>query len=601
MEPTVTRPAGDWDLTPYFPSPGGPEYQAFRDGVVGDLRALAARLAVAAPLTAATADAWAAWIADLEEASRRFWHTAGYLGCLGAADAEDEWTEVETAAFDALRAELSKLLVGLQAALAAAGEADFAALVARPALAHARFFLTRLRQRATWSMTPAMEALAADLEPDGISAWSRLYDRVSGRLTFRLGGTTEPISRVRGLLEDPDPEVRAAVARGAAEAWAGVADVTAASLNAISGARLTLYRHRGVDDFLAPPLFDAAISRDTLDTLLAVVRARQDVPRRYLALKARILGRPRLGFQDLLAPLPVAAERIPWEEAERLVVEAFSGFYPALGEFARMAFEARWIDHSPRRGKRPGGFCSPSHYLGESRIFLTYDGGLADVATLAHELGHAWHNWVMRDLPAWAAEYPMTLAETASTFAEQLVIDHVLRDPQAPAAARARALDRRMQDGATFLLNIPMRFDFERRLYAERAEGEVSVRRLKAMMEEAQRANYGDALAEEALDPWFWASKLHFYIPDVSFYNFPYTFGYLFSLGIFARAQAEGPGFLPRYEGLLRQTGLDTAEGVARDALGVDLAAPGFWNASIDQVERDLGRFEDISKELFKV
>ena len=193
----------------------------------------------------------------------------------------------------------------------------------------------------------------------------------------------------------------------------------------------------------------------------------------------------------------------------------------------------------------------------------------------------------------------MTLAETASTFAEQLIIDAVLANPDASPQERATVLDSRLQDAAVFLLNIPMRFFFEKAVYEERATGELSVSRLKELMLNAQRQCYSDCLAEDELDPWFWASKLHFYITGISFYNFPYTFGYLFSLGLFALAKQEGPSFLPRYEELLRLTGSDTAERVAARCLGVDLEAPDFWNASIDLIKQDLGRFETETTVLF--
>ena len=189
----------------------------------------------------------------------------------------------------------------------------------------------------------------------------------------------------------------------------------------------------------------------------------------------------------------------------------------------------------------------------------------------------------------------MTLAETASTFAEQLVIDAVLEDREAPAEQRALILDSRMQDAATFLLNIPMRFYFEESLYEERKSGEVSVTRMQELMLAAQRRCYGDALDEDELDPWFWASKLHFYITGLSFYNFPYTFGYLFSTGIFALAKQTGPGFLPRYESLLRRTGSDTAEGVARAALDVDLEQPDFWRTSLERIETDFQAWQEAA------
>ena len=226
---------------------------------------------------------------------------------------------------------------------------------------------------------------------------------------------------------------------------------------------------------------------------------------------------------------------------------------------------------------------------------MTYNGTLGDVQTLAHELGHAFHSWVMRDQRPWARAYPMTLAETASTFAEEMVIEAALASPETSDADRDALLDTRLQDAVAFFLDIPMRFHFERRVYEERAGGELSVSRFKALMLEEQQRQYGDALDGAQLDPWFWSSKLHFYITDVSFYNFPYTFGFLFSKGIVARFRDEGASFLAKYEALLRATGSDTAEGVAQTALGVDLRDDAFWNGAIDLIEADVARFEAAS------
>ncbi|MDJ0868464.1 MAG: M3 family oligoendopeptidase [Myxococcota bacterium] len=587
----------NWDMTPYFAEPNGADYRAFRERLAADVAALAGELECLGEIGSDTGDAWVALLVRLEDAVARQRHLGSYLACLGAADARDEEVQRETASLAAARAELEKVFVALRAAFRAAPDAAFDALLADARLRDVAWFLRRVRERAAWSMDAPLEGLAADLDVTGLSAWGRLYDQVSGTLEFDLevpGRPAErlPVSRARSLLGDADPAVRRAALRGANRAWEGVGEVTAASLNAIAGTRLTLNARRGVKHFLDPALFDASISRRTLETLLDVVSARQEVARRFLREKARRLGVERLGFQDLEAPAPgEPPARVGWDEAQRRIGEAFERFDPALGAFAAKCFDERWIDWEPRPGKRPGGFCSSSSVIGQSRVFITYDGALGDVSTLAHELGHAWHAWQMRDMRPWARSYPMTLAETASTFAEQLVTDAALSDPAAGAAERAAVLDGRLSDASAFLLNIPMRFRFERAVYEERARGELSVSRLKELMCDAQRACYGDSLAEDELDPWFWASKLHFYITGLSFYNFPYTFGYLFSLGLFARAREEGRDFLPRYAELLRLTGSDSAEGVARRALGVELEEPAFWNASIDLVERDLERY----------
>jgi oligoendopeptidase F len=495
--------------------------------------------------------------------------------------------------------------VHVRAALRDVTDERFEALVSHETLSSRRYFLERMRTRAQLSMPAELETLAAELDVTGLSAWGRLYNQISGKLSFDLavpGRESQrlPVSATRSLLEDPDPEVRRAALAGSNAAWESVADVAAACLNGIAGTRHTLYARRGVDHFLSPACFDAGIERSTLDTLLGVVAERAEGSRGYLRRKAQILGRDRLGFQDLMAPLPLEnPSRISWEVARERVLSAFSAFSPALGEFAERAFTRRWIDHSSRPGKRPGGFCSTSPLIGESRIFISYGETVGDLSTLAHELGHAFHGWVMRDMRPWQRRYPMTLAETASTFAEQLMVDAVLASPDAGDEGRASTLDSRMQDAAVFLLNIPARFHFEKAVYEERKSGELAVSRLCELMEEAQRACYGDALAQGELDPWFWASKLHFYITGISFYNFPYTFGYLFSLGLFERAKQEGQGFVDRYVELLRQTGSDSAERVVERCLGIDLSAPDFWHASIDGIERDAERFEAAADGLF--
>lgn len=597
-------PLPDWDMTPYFPEFDGTEYRAFRDALGAALASWLERVRALDALSASSLDAWADHLAALEDLTNRSAHLASYLGCLGAADARSEGIQTETAHAATLRAELQKAFVWLRATLREAEAEVFEALLGDARLRDVAFFLRRTRERAAWSMEPELEALVAELGPTGFSAWGRLYDQVSGKLEFdlELPGRTprrHPVSMRTTLLQDPDPAVRRATLVGSNRAWEGMADVAAACLNSIAGQRLALYRRRGVAHFLDPALFDAAIGRRTLDTLLEVVKARQEVARRFLRLKARLLGRDRLGFQDLHAPLPLSPpRRVSFEEGRERVLAAFEGFHAELAEFARDAFARRWIDWRPRPGKRPGGFCSSSSWIGESRVFLTYDGADGDVSTLAHELGHAYHAWVVRDLRPWATRYPMTLAETASTFAEQLVIDAGLANPQTGVRERAALLDGRLRDAAVFLLDIPMRFDFEKTLYEERARGELAPGKLCELMEHAQRDHFGDTLAEDELDPWFWASKLHFYITGLSFYNFPYTFGYLFSLGIFARAKQEGPSFLARYRELLRLTGSDTAEGVARRALGVDLEQPEFWSASIDRLEAELARFEEAAAAL---
>ncbi|MBT8492764.1 MAG: M3 family oligoendopeptidase [Deltaproteobacteria bacterium] len=593
---------GNWDMTPFFSTPAGSDYAEFVATLQADIESLRASTDAQSALDDDSRDRYAELLCDLESVDARLEHLFSYLVCLSAADSGNEWVKQQMAAMESTKAEADKVRVALKAALLAASPEHFSSLLGQPALEGASYYVSRLRKEAEHAMSTELEQLAADLGVDGISAWGRLYDQVSGSLSFELehGGNkkTVPVAMTRSLLESPDADLRAAALAGANKAWESASEPLAAALNAISGTRLTLYRRRGIDDFLAPARFDSGIEAKTLETMFEVVRARRSIPHRYYRLKAKVLGMDKLRFCDTMAPFPSEDDsRIPWDQAKELVLGAFGSFYPKLREFAAAAFDQRWIDYEPRASKRPGGFCTTSPVIGQSRVFMTYNQTSGDLQTLAHELGHAFHSALMKEMRYWQTNYPMTLAETASTFAEALVTDALLAG-DLDAKQRLKVLDGKLSDAATFLCNTPFRFEFERSLYQERKSGEVSVSRICELMTAAQKNSYGDSLDQEQLDPWFWASKLHFYITEVSFYNFPYTFGYLFSLGIFARAKAEGTGFLDVYERLLRLTGSAPAEEVAREALGVELGEPEFWNDSIDLIEADLQAYDEALSEL---
>ena len=377
-------------------------------------------------------------------------------------------------------------------------------------------------------------------------------------------------------------------------------DIAAAALNAIAGTRLTLNKHRGVDHFLDIALFQAKITRRSLDAMFEAIHDRTDLARRILRLKADAMGTKGVAWYDLEAPLPMAGEEriISWEEAKAKVQEAFSATYPALGAFIGKMYENRWIDWEPRPDKRPGAFCTGSLMTMEPRIYMTFQGSAGDVRTLAHEAGHAFHHHVLRDTRPYCHDYPMTLAESASTFGEMILTEGILSDPAVSDEDKLRVLDMETTHGAVYLMDIPVRFEFERVFHEERQAGEVQVSRLRELMIQTQLRLFGDVLEEGGEDPLFWASKLHFYITGVTFYNFPYTFGFLLSRGLFARFREEGAAFLPRYEEFLRRTGSDTAENVARGVLGVDLESPGFWSDAIDTLAEPVEQLETLWERL---
>jgi len=585
-------------LSSYFPAFDAPERAAFSSTLAAELAALLRDAEGLGALSGATREAWTAVIVRYEAALARYGHMSSYVTCLASAAAEDERYAIAEGDLGPLRAKLEKVAGELRRAFGAASDADFTALLGDVRLAAAGHFLAQLRVEAKKRMSSPLEALAADLGTEGIFGWGRLYDTVSAKLSFELvrpdgARETVPMAQRRSLMADPDRRVREAAFTAGNRAWEAVSDVTQASLNRIAGTRLALYERRGVEHFLDVALHDAGISRKTLDAMMGAVEKGRSLARRGLLLKARAMGLPAISWFDLEAPLPLGeSERIPWDRGVGLVKKAFSSAYPALATFFDDALAKRWVEAEARKGKRPGAYCTGSDVTNEPRVYMTYQGSLGDVSTLAHEIGHAFHHHVLSGTRVLARQYPMTLAETASTFAENVLSAGLLADPTITDTTRAQLLGEVAGDAAAFLLDIPTRFLFETRFYEERSKGEVPTSRLCQLMVGAQREVFGEALAEGGEDPHFWASKLHFFIPDLSFYNFPYTFGYLLSRGLFARFREEGPSFLPRYEAFLKSTGGALAHDVARASIGEDLEAEGFWSRAIATLEEPLHDLE---------
>jgi len=572
-----------WSLTSWFTAFRAPDYMAFKDELARDLAAFTVPAETAALPQA---------VADYEALAARYWHLGAYLGALAADDANDEAVKADEAWCATLEAECTKLRAALQGALAALRDEEFAALLAAPVLTGAVHAVRQMHERGVRQMRQEMEALAADLGVDGIAAWGRLYETLTGKLAFPMtfpDGHVEtvPMSRRRALMSEPDRGVREAAFRDGQKPWHEHEVTLAAALNGIAGTRLTLYKRRGIDHFLETPLHDAGMSRASLEAMLHAIYHHAEIPRRALRAAAKLQGTPALHFFDLEAPQVAAPEEKPlsWDEACATVDRSFSAAYPALGEYFREMLAQRWIEAQPRPGKRPGAFCTGSKVRNEERVYMTWYDTMHDMVTLAHEVGHAWHSRVLRPARPFAADYPMTLAETASNFGEMILMNGLMQDPALTPGMRAHLLDQEMLRAHAYLLNIPMRYEFEQAFYNERRAGEVPVSRLRELMIEAQRKLYGHALLSDGCDDMFWASKMHFFITGVSFYNFPYVFGYLLSQALFARFKAEGAAFLPAYEKFLAFTGSATCEEVVRQSLGADLGSPDFWAAGITALE----------------
>ena len=595
----------DWDLTGYFADFAA--YENFVGELETDCKNLLTSLGSVPSLAPLTEGTWAGAVERYEAILARFSHASSYVGCLAAAEAHDERHQQAEARMSRVGGEVSKLSLEFVRALRGVDDETYEAFASKDLVSTARPALNRWRREGAHTMAPDLEALASDLANDGLHAWGRLYNRLSSDLSFTMAwpdGRTEtlPAAQRRSLMASPDRAVRKAAFEGGNAAWSGVGDVCAAALNHIAGTRIVLDARRKRPNAIHGALEQAAISEATLDAMMSAVQAGATAARKVLSLKARAMGRSTLAWFDLEAPFEVGDAEAPiaWSEACDRVSRSFHRASPELGAYFDHCVSRRWIDFTPRTGKRPGAFCTSSEVTDETRIFMTYQGTAGDVSTLAHEAGHAFHAEAMRGIRPLARQYPMTLAESASTFGELLLADGMRKEGVLDDVTRARMLGESLGDAVAFLLDIPVRYTFERAFYDERKRGEVSAARISELMGMAQRRILGPVLEAGGEDTLFWASKLHFFLTDISFYNFPYTFGFLLSRALFQRYLEEGPAFMPKWLAFLRETGQAEAHVVAARTLGEDLESEEFWRRAIASLEPDLAELEALAPRVFR-
>ena len=444
-------------------------------------------------------------------------------------------------------------------------------------------------------MSPEEEALSAELNVTGGTAWSRLHSNVASQLIVpvEIEGSVQqlPMSVVRNLAYDASRESRQRAYEAELAGWQRVAVPLAAALNSIKGEVNVLARRRGWQSPLDASLFGSSIDRQALDAMLAAARASFPDFRRYLLAKARALGLTQLAWYDLFAPI-AANERVwNFDEASDFIVEQFGSYSQRLSDFAARAFREQWIDAEPRPGKSDGAYCT-SLRGDESRVFANFKPAFGGVSTLAHELGHGYHNLNLAQRTMLQRSLPMTLAETASIFCETIIRHAALQ--RVDRQEQVAILEASLQGSCQVVVDITSRFLFEQRVFEGRERRELSVDELNALMLQAQRETYGEALDENALHPYMWAVKSHYYSTGRSYYNYPYMFGLLFGLGLYARYQQEPEAFRQSYDDLLSSTGLaDAATLAAR--FGIDIRSEAFWNASLDIIRQDIDQFETLT------
>ena len=475
-------------------------------------------------------------------------------------------------------------------------EKAFAAALqqAGPAAEH-RFYLGEVAEQSRYLMSEAEEGLAAELSLSGGQAWQKLQGVVTSQLKAPFdargdGQTRElPITVIQNMRHHADEAVRRRAYETELSAWERVREPLAACLNGVKGEVQTLDEHRGRTDALHQPLDQARIDRETLEAMLGAMHDSFPTFRRYFRGKAQRLGKEALAWWDLFAPTGRSERHYNFHEAQDFIVAQFGTFSQRLADFARHAFEAHWIDAEPRDGKRGGAFCTGVPAVEESRILCNFDGSLDQVLTVAHELGHAYHNNCYKGATMLQRRTPMTLAETASIFNETIVTDALL-DQARSDEERLTILETFLISAAQVIVDIYSRYLFEKEVFQRRAGAELSADDFCDLMLWAQGETYGDGLDPRYLHPYMWAWKPHYYRPGLSFYNFPYAFGLLFGLGLYAVYQERGSAFLPDYDRLLRGSGQGRAAELAA-AFGIDIRQRAFWQGSLDLIEARIDQY----------
>ncbi len=485
-----------------------------------------------------------------------------------------------------------KLLTRFQSWVGSLGETLDEASKASPLVEEHRQVLQDIIVRSRYLMDTRLEDLAAELQLSGGGVMWKLQGNVTSQLKvpFERDGKTEdlPMTVLRNLASDPDESVRRRAYETELEAWASIKEPVAFSLNCVKGAAVTLARWRGYDDVLHSALVQNHIDHPTLEALLESIRDYFPHFRRYLASKAQKLGKEKLPWWDLFAPVGTANPSYSWNEARDFIEAQFAGFTPELAGFARRAFDQRWIDAEPRDGKRGGAFCMRVPGVEESRILANFDGTFDQMTTLAHELGHGYHNHCQKGLPILLRGAPMVLAETASIFCETIVFNAALE--KASEAEQLSILENQLLGATQVTVDISSRFLFESEVVKRRAEAELSADDFCAIMIEAQKEAYGDVLDPDYLHPYMWLLKPHYYYGDLNFYNFPYAFGLLFGMGVYAIYKQEGESFVGRYHDLLRSTGAGEAADLAA-RFGIDIRSKAFWKGSLDLLVELIDRY----------
>ncbi|MBT9130627.1 MAG: Oligoendopeptidase F, plasmid [candidate division WS2 bacterium] len=452
-------------------------------------------------------------------------------------------------------------------------------------------------ENARYLLSEQEEVVISRMKQTGSSAWTKLQELLTSTLLVEINLKGEdkklPLPVVRNLAFDPNPEVRKTAYYAELKSYEKIVDSSASALNGIKGEVINISRMRGYKSPLQVTLRNSRMDEETLNALLQAMVEYHPQFRRYLKKKSQILGYQKgLPFYELFAPIGKVSMQFSYQEAWEFIVNNFRKFSNKLADFADHAFKNRWIDAEPREGKRGGAFCSNIHPIKQSRILSNFDGSFGNMTTLAHELGHGYHGQCLFDQTLMNSRYPMPIAETASIFCENIVVNAALE--KATREERLAIIENDLQSSSQTIVDIYSRFLFEDEVFKRREKSSLPAKELNEIMLNAQKEVYGDGLDHDFLHPYMWVNKPHYYYPDSNYYNFPYAFGELFVKGLYAQYLKQGDAFIKEYDRLLSITGRHNLVDVARTA-GIDLHSIEFWRSSLSLIKESIDEFISLT------
>lgn len=461
-----------------------------------------------------------------------------------------------------------------------------------------QFYLKRIIEKSKYLLSDKEEEIISSMRNTGSNAWAKLKDNLISNLTVEIEECGEikkyPLTIVLNMAYDKDPIVRKKSYEAEIKAYKKIEEGLAAALNGIKGEVITVCDFRGYESPLQMTLEESMMDEESLNAMIEAMKESLPSFRKYLRRKGEILGHKNgLPFYELYAPISDADMKFTYEDGAKFVEKNFRTFSDNLGDFARKAMDKSWIDVMPKEGKVGGAFCENIHYLGESRFLLNYGESFSDVVTLAHELGHGFHGECLVNETTLNSDYPMPIAETASTFCETIIKKAALKDASKDEALAI--LEAEISDSTQVIVDIYSRFIFEKSVFEHRNECALSVEKIKELMINAQKEAYGDGLDSNYLHPYMWTWKPHYYDPNYNYYNFPYAFGLLFAKGLYAEYLKKGESFVDDYEKLLAVTGKNKIADITK-LVGIDIHNKDFWRNSLKIIEDDIEKFIKLSK-----